>query len=101
MNLNMNTIGSGHGKLIHDTLIDITKRKVPEGFKTPGIIPIVPEDSIAEKMCSWIVSVFAATPGKHDYKWQFVEVPEDAIMVANSPIDGILTEARRGITDHH
>ena len=88
----MNTTGAGHGKHIHDGLIGTTKRKVRKGFKQPGLIPIVPGDSIAGKTCSYLRSEYEAAPEKYKYKWQFLEVPAEEIIVANSPTHRILTE---------
>ena len=101
VNLHMDTTGAGHGKHIHDTLISVTKRKVAKGFKQPGLIPIGSEDSIAGRTCSYLRSEYAASQETHQYKWQFIEVPAQDIIVANSPTKRILTTANKGIQTYH
>ena len=100
VDLNMNTTCSGHGKYVHDTLIATTKRKTKYGFKE-GLMPIGPGDSVAGRTCTWLSSAFDPSETDYKYEWQFIEVPAEDIIVANSPTDRILTKAKKGIKSYH
>ena len=92
----INTTCTGHGKYVHDTLISITKQKTQYGVKE-GLMPISAEDSIAGTTCPWLTSKFDPTQTDHKYERQFIEVPADDIIVANSPTDRVLTKDKKGI----
>ena len=60
VNLSLNTTTSGHGKYVHDTLIEVLKRKVSYGRKE-GLIYVVEGQSVADRTITWLKGEFEAS----------------------------------------
>ena len=91
--VHMNTTPVGHGKYTHDQIIGLIKGKASHGFKE-DLIAMNTGDSIAGKTISWLSLEFP--------EYEFIEVPLDDIIVANSPLKSrLLTKEKKGVKSYH